>query len=226
MSPFYALYGYSPLIRINIKADVPGGEAPSARARIEKLANERDTLLQHWKRASDTQQKWYNKKHTPRTFTMGDKVMLSAKNIRQLRPSKKLADRYLRPFEVVAVISTHGQAYKLKLPLTYRIHPVFHVLMLEPYHPRTNASEESPALIDIEGENGEFWEVETILAHRDKSKSIGREYYVWWKGFAPTEDSWEPAKSFYDQTMVAEYKRTASEQTRTPRRPRKRPRTQ
>ena len=46
-----------------------------------------------------------------------------------------------------------------------------------------------PAPIDIEGESGEFWEVETILAHRDKNKNIGREYYVRWKGFAPTEDS-------------------------------------
>ena len=120
---------------------------------------------------------------------MGDKVMLLTRNIRQLRPSKKLADRYLRPFEVVAVIGTHGQAYKLKLPLTYRIHPVFHVSILEPYHPRTNVSDEMPASIDIVGESGEFWEVETILAHRDKNKSIGREYYVRWKGFAPTEDS-------------------------------------
>jgi hypothetical protein len=120
---------------------------------------------------------------------MGDKVMLLAKNICQLRPSKKLTDCYLGPFEVVAVISTHGQAYKLKLPMTYRIHLVFHVLVLEPYHPQTNASKETPAPIDIEGESGEFWEVETILAHRDKNKSIRREYYVRWKGFAPTEDS-------------------------------------
>jgi hypothetical protein len=107
--------------------------------------------------------------------------MLSTTNIRQLRPSKKLADRYLGLFEVVAVIGTHGQAYKLRLPPTYRIHPVFHVSVLEPYHPRRNASEETPAPIDIEGESGEFWEVETILAHRDKNKSIGREYYVRWK---------------------------------------------
>ena len=108
MSPFRALYGYNPSIRLNVEADVPGGEAPSARARIEKLADERETLLQHWKRASNTQQKWYNKKHTPQTFAMGDKVMLLAKNIRQLRPSKKLADRYLGPFEVIAVVGTHG----------------------------------------------------------------------------------------------------------------------
>ena len=46
-----------------------------------------------------------------------------------------------------------------------------------------------PALIDIKGESREFWEVETILAHRDKNKNIRREYYVRWKGFAPTKDS-------------------------------------
>jgi predicted ATP-grasp superfamily ATP-dependent carboligase len=47
MSPFRALYGYNPLIRLNVKADVLGGEALSIRARIEKLADERETLLQH-----------------------------------------------------------------------------------------------------------------------------------------------------------------------------------
>jgi hypothetical protein len=150
---------------------------------------------------------------------------LNDKTIFQRRFYSGLADRYLGPFEVIAVVGTHRQAYKLKLPPTYRIHPVFHVSILEPYHPRTNGSEETPAPIDIEGESGEFWEVEAILAHRDKNKSIGREYYVRWKGFVPTEDSWEPAKSFYDQTMVAEYKRTAGDQAERPQESHKRPRT-
>ena len=57
------------------------------------------------------QKKWYDKKHTLKTFALGDKVMLLAKNIRQLRPSRKLANRYLSPFEVSEVVGTHRQAY-------------------------------------------------------------------------------------------------------------------
>lgn len=82
MSPFWALYGYNPSIRLNIKADVPGGEAPTAKARIKTLAKEQEELARHWKNASEMQSKWYNKKHTPQSFKMGDKVMLLTRNIR------------------------------------------------------------------------------------------------------------------------------------------------
>lgn len=45
-SPFYALYGYHPVIRANIGGDVPGGEAPNAQARIRLLESERMELTQ------------------------------------------------------------------------------------------------------------------------------------------------------------------------------------
>lgn len=82
---------------------------------------------------------------------MGDNVMLNAKNLRQLRPSKKLADRYLGPFKVIGIVGNHGQAYKLELPPAYRIHLVFHVGMLEPYHHRDGVSPELPEPIDVDG---------------------------------------------------------------------------
>jgi len=57
--------------------------------------------------------------------------MLLAKNIRQLRPSIKLLDKYLKPFDIVEVIRDYKQAYRLKLLLTYKIYDVFHILLLE-----------------------------------------------------------------------------------------------
>jgi hypothetical protein len=64
-------------------------------------------------------------------FKKDDKVMLLAKNIKQLRPSVKLLDKYLRPFDIIEVIRDYGQAYRLKLLLTYKIYDVFYVLLLE-----------------------------------------------------------------------------------------------
>ena len=67
------------------------------------------------------------------SFQAGQQVMLSTKYLRLDKPSKKLADRRLGPFIVDEPIGK--QAYRLQLPDEWhRIHPVFHVSLLEPYH--------------------------------------------------------------------------------------------
>lgn len=71
---------------------------------------------------------------------------------------------------------------------------------------------------------GDYWEVETILAHRDKSRRLGREYYVRWRGFSPAEDSWEPAGNFKEKETIRDYERDASDYTAPLKRCRGRPR--
>ena len=124
-------------------------------------------------------------------FCVRDKVMLSAKNIKQARPSRKLSDKYLGPFDILEPVRT--QAYHLRLPEHWKIHPVFHVSLLEPHQwgegGETAESQPLPEL--IEGE--EQWEVEVIL---DKRTLRGKEHYlVQWKGFSTKHDFWQPAKN-------------------------------
>ena len=58
----------------------------------------------------------------------GDRVWLDGKNLNLLYASNKLKPRRFGPFTITDRI---GQgSYKIKLPPTWKIHPVFHALLL------------------------------------------------------------------------------------------------
>ena len=61
---------------------------------------------------------------TPK-YKVGNKVWLSTKDIKINRPSCKLAERQLGPFEIVMVISLN--VVKIKLPTSFKIHNVINV---------------------------------------------------------------------------------------------------
>jgi len=68
--------------------------------------------------------------------------MLNGKNIRTKRPSKKLSPKLYDPFKI---IEASGQGtFKLKRSLTWRIHPTFHVSLLEPYPTSVREGREQP----------------------------------------------------------------------------------
>jgi sialic acid synthase SpsE len=87
------------------------GEAPTAIERVETMRNARRTAAEHLQKAQEQQQRYYNKRHKPRSFRKGDLILLSAKNLRIKRPSKKLAAKFVGPFSVEEAIGT--QAYRL-----------------------------------------------------------------------------------------------------------------
>ena len=167
------MYGFYPIVEFHVKDNVPEGEAPAAAERVEIIRKERQRLQAQWQNAVSTQKQHYDKKHIPVKFKIGDKVLLRAKNIKQYRPSGKLSDKYLGPFDIIKVIGIHGQAFRLGLPPSYKIYNIFHVSLLEPWHSRVGAVE-NPQPIDIEGHNE--YKVESIQAHRERRS--GREYLV------------------------------------------------
>lgn len=163
---------------------------------IQRHAETKQLLQQ----AAATYEKWYNKSRIDKAFVEGDWVMLSAKNIQQRRPSNKLADKYLGPFQITRVVGDHKLAYELDLPKRYRIHNVFPISLLEPYHSRGDPAQERR---DIDLDDGPRWEVEAILGHRGPKRH--RQYLIRWKGYSADDDSWEPRSHIDDGPLLQEY---------------------
>jgi hypothetical protein len=108
---------------------------------VEKLLAIWREITDRWKEAAATQQTYANKQMQPKEYAIGDSVWLSAKNIRTRRPSRKLDLKYYGPFPIMERIGK--QAYKLRLADSVgRIHPIFHVSLLEPCPPTTRFNAE------------------------------------------------------------------------------------
>src|SRR3979490_2426959 len=86
-------------------------------------------------------------------FTIGSSAFVKAQFFRTTRPSKKLPEKFLGPFEIIARAGTHS--YTLRLPDNMRaVHLVFHISMLEPapLNIIPNRVQSPPPPIEINGD--------------------------------------------------------------------------
>ena len=86
--------------------------------------------------AQDRQKLYYNSGRRQLPLRSGDQVMLSTKNLKMAykgaeSKSRKLMPKFCGPFIVDGEVGR--DAYKLRLPPAWKIHPVFHVSLLTPY---------------------------------------------------------------------------------------------
>ncbi|TID16590.1 hypothetical protein E6O75_ATG11708 [Venturia nashicola] len=197
ISPFMAMYGYNPEIHFNPEERPEGREVPAAKDRIEGLYLLRSKLAVRWQEATEAQSSYYNKKHKPMQFNKGDLVLVSTKNLRLKTPSKKLSQRMMGPFRVIEPVGS--QAYRLQLPPTMKIHPVFGVPLLEKYHQRAGEDIEHLPLPElVEGE--EEWEVEEIVDAR--RKGAARQYLVKWVGYPEDFNQWTLKKDMGNSSKL------------------------
>jgi hypothetical protein len=152
-------------------------------------------------------------------FDVGDKVMLSTKNLKLKYGCNKLMPRFVGPFTIVKRSSP--VAFKLDLPDTVRIHNVFHTSLLKPYKHRDGADIHPKALIV---EDQEEYEVEKLMSRRDKTvkstkrKHAGKkekkkvEYLVRWKDYGPEHDQWIPEEELkrHCTRLITEYENNKS----------------
>ena len=203
MSPNRLLHGFDCEIRVDVADNVPERRIPAAKDRIEKLHQLRKELRVRLIAAQGRMAEYYNARHVPKQFKVGDFVKLSTQHLKL--KYRKLAPRWVGPFRVLERIG--GQAYRLALPNKYaRLHPVFPVQLLEGYQRRTD-DPELMTMPDLEEDPHDEWEVEEV---RDKRQIKGAMHYlVKWAGWPSEYNSYEPASHLANAPKaVADFERT------------------
>ena len=207
-TPFYLNFGYHPRSPPGEKLEVVH---PDSAAFVEKwqsaLAFARNCLIA----AQQRQKAFADQNRKEKEFSVGDQVLLSTKylNIKHAETNRKLLPKYVGPFEVVQVVGP--VSYKLKMIPGWKIHPVFHVSLLEPYKTDGRVQPSQPPVI-VEG--ALEYEVESILGHRFRGRRHPRAYYlVAWKGYGSEHNLWEPEEHLVNAPeKVAEYWKSRAEQ--------------
>ena len=202
-SPHELITGINPTVSFS----VPEDPVPAAQDRLKELMKARSD-------AQTALQRRIKPLNVPRTFVPGDKVLLDARNLKVRTPSRKLTPRRYGPYEVMKQISP--VTYRIKLPASLRIHNVFHVDLLIPFHETkehgTNYTQPPPELIDGEEE----YEIDEIID--DKVVKRGRrevqQYLVTWKGYPFSERSWVDSKDLHAPQLQKEYHESKTRRTK------------
>ena len=173
--------GYDPQVIPSVHKHT---EFPSVDQQLHTLEKIRDEALATHELARQLVEQQVRKKFTP--FRKGQEVWLEAKNLKLQYANRKLAPKRQGPFKITEVLGP--VTYKLKLPVSWRIHPVFHANLLTPYHENNihgpNYTMPPPDLVGGEEE----YEIEAIINHRPYRNT--RKYLIAWKGYGPSENSW------------------------------------
>jgi len=161
VSPFFFNYGRHPRKGLEPRIKTQTESAETFASRMRELARDAVAALTH---AAADMKKYYDEhRREVLDYQPGDLVYLEGTNLRSDRPTKKLDDRRFGP-----------RSWK-------RIHPVFHTVLLRPYHPPVSSLQQKPSPpppIDIGGTPE--YVVEEVLASRQRRGKT--EYLVKWKG--------------------------------------------
>lgn len=190
-TPFEVVYGRSPPVITNY---LPGEVKVEAVQR--DLANRDECLRQlkhHLSRARDRMKTQADRHRQERSFEVGDMVFLKLRpHVQQsvaARICPKLSPRYFGPFKVIARVG--AVAYRLELPPTSRIHPVFHVSLLKKAVGDAIVNSTLPASLEVTEDS--VWEPEAVLDQRTVVRhgtSISQ-VLIHWKNKPIEEATWE-----------------------------------
>ena len=201
MSPFEADLGYVPrAVPDHIFDQVVGNKGAQGAYDLGKRQEKillilRDNLLEAHRRMK----KYYDKNRRIQEFDVGDKVMLSSKNLNiehlgiSADGTKKFGPLWIGPYPVLA--KTSVDTYQLQMPPGLKLYPHFHTSLLKPYVADNDCdrlNKPNEGMVAAGGEDGAYL-IEDVVDHRIKEKVI--QYLIKWVGYPSDYNTWEPLEN-------------------------------
>ena len=206
VSPFYANKGYHSKMHLQVENNAQTAEVNSF---VTDLRVVHDDLRKAIKDVQRCYQLSADKRRTPAPkIEVGDCMFILAKFIKSTQPTKKLAEKYLGPFEVIGKPGTHS--YLIKLPnYLCAIYLVFHISQIEPASLSNipNHVNPLPSSIEIDG-SLEFKVAQILDSKLDWQRRDPLLYLVQWSGYEGTLDKylWTPATNLENTAeLVSEF---------------------
>jgi len=196
-TPFMLLHGSDP---VTIPTALPRTNVPTVEACIKQLQSIRDEALAAHELARQLMMKRSKGKFTE--FRIGSEVWLDTRNLIIPDLPAKFRMKRIGPYKVT---KRFGTSYEIKLPSHIKIHPRFHASLLTPFTENDihgpNYLRPPPDVV----EGSEEFEVEAIRRHQKRGNQW--QYYVKWKGYPESDNSWEPARNLTNaEEILEEYK--------------------
>jgi hypothetical protein len=151
MTPFQALYGFSPpqVAEMFLVEDT----VEDADTMLQRRQQANQVIRENLQLAQDRMKHYADKNRSERMLELGDMVYLKVQPYRHtslsLHHCIKLHSKFYGPFRVMEKV---GQtAYKILLPEGCKLHPTFHVSQLKKHHGPVAVPEPTLPLIDAQG---------------------------------------------------------------------------
>ena len=160
VSPFFANKGYHPNLAVHPKRNLSSAWAPEYAVNLELLYEYLRTKMaaaqQHYQGPADA------KCLAPPDFKVSDQDFIKAKYFQSTRPSKKLSEKNIGPYPIIAQVGS--LSFTIRLPNSMRaVHFIFHVSQLELATPNVIPNHVQPPPPPVEVDGKPEYEIAEIL---------------------------------------------------------------